>query len=246
MEPEEKKELEVINEEQGPRPNMLAIAMEKGIDGEQLSQMMELQERWEKNEARKAYHVAMAAFKANPPKINKDASVSFNQTSYKHATLANVTEKINRALSEHGLSAAWQTEQKEKQIAVTCKITHILGHSESTTLEAPADDSGKKNSIQAIGSTVTYLQRYTILSLTGLATSEMDDDGRTSEGEAKLITEDQQKEIANLIVKAGAEYPLFLKYLKIDKIEELQADRFDAAMKNLNQKLRVKTEGEGK
>ena len=86
-----------------------------------------------KNEARKAYHVAMTAFKANPPQIDKDAHVSYStskgRTDYKHATLANVTNKINAALSEHGLSAAWQTEQDEKGIAVTCKITHVLGHS---------------------------------------------------------------------------------------------------------------------
>jgi hypothetical protein len=157
------------------------MAMQKGYTPELIKQMMDLQVRYEENEARKAYHEAMAAFKANPPEIGKDKMVSFKvgdrTTAYTHASLANVTDKINRALSEHGLSAGWTTVQNEKGITVTCTITHKLGHSQSTSLTAAPDTSGSKNAIQAIGSTVSYLERYTILALTGLATHDMDDDG---------------------------------------------------------------------
>ena len=90
---------------------------------------------------------------------------------------AEIIACINEALSEHGLSAAWETAQNNGSVTVTCKITHIMGHSESTSLTAAPDNTGSKNPIQAIGSTVTYLQRYTLLALTGLATYEQDDDG---------------------------------------------------------------------
>jgi hypothetical protein len=53
-----------------------------------------------------------------------------------------------------------------------------MGHSERTPLEASPDASGGKNGIQAVGSTVTYLQRYTLLSATGMAVQDQDDDGR--------------------------------------------------------------------
>jgi len=168
-------------------PNAVVImAMQKGYTPELIEKMMALQERFEANEARKAYHEAMSNFKTNPPEIGKDKTVSFKagggQTSYSHASLANVTGKINRALSEHGLSAGWTTVQNEKGITVTCTITHKLGHSESTSLTAAPDTSGSKNAIQAIGSTVSYLERYTILALTGLATHDMDDDGKLGNG----------------------------------------------------------------
>ena len=58
-----------------------------------------------------------------------------------------------------------------------------MGHSESTTLQSPPDASGGKNSIQAIGSAVTYLSRYTLLAITGLATGENEDDGQGYEPE---------------------------------------------------------------
>jgi len=52
-----------------------------------------------------------------------------------------------------------------------------MGHSESTSIIGTADTSGGKNSIQGIGSAITYLQRYSLFSILGLAASESDDDG---------------------------------------------------------------------
>lgn len=223
---------------------IMALAIEKG-DLDKVEKMMELQERFEKNEARKAYVVAMAAFKANPPKIDKDKQVKFKLktggiTEYKHSTLGNVTEKINGALSKHGLSAAWKTSQ-EKRITVTCKITHIMGHSESTTLEAAPDASGGKNAIQAIGSTVTYLERYTLLSLTGLATEEMDDDGAGSE--AEYITEEQMATINEWIESIGGDcLQNFKKYIGVDDLDKILAKDYKkavTALKNTEKKKKV-------
>ena len=170
---------------QSPIERMAALVAhpDSKIDAAGMATLLDAQLKYEANEARKAYAEAMAAFKMHPPEIVKDRSVEYLKVKYNHATLANVTTCINTGLSEHGLTAAWQTEQipateREKtKVRVTCKITHIFGHSESTSLAAEPDNSGSKNAIQAIGSTVTYLQRYTLLALTGLATCEQDDDG---------------------------------------------------------------------
>ena len=183
-----------------------AASTDGGVDADKLMKLLEANERYEKNEARKAYHVAMSAFKKDPPVIVKDNHVNFKtnsgQTSYNHATLANVTSIINTALSEHGLSASWITAQ-ENGVKVTCQITHILGHSESTSLTAAPDKSGKKNDIQAVGSTVSYLQRYTILALTGLATSEQDDDGAGSDKKDDFPrTTDAEQEVIEAIAEA--------------------------------------------
>lgn len=170
---------ELVKVEGNSPADLIRTAVSNGANLEQLKGLLDLQEKWEANEARKAYNVAMAEFKANPPKIDKNKTVSFGNTKYNHASLANVTEKIGVELSKHGLSASWSTKQNGA-ILVTCRITHIKGHSEETTLSAPSDTSGSKNAIQAIGSTITYLERYTLLSLTGLATYDQDDDGVAS------------------------------------------------------------------
>lgn len=168
----------VAIEIQQPTPMaMLQMAVSQGADIDKLSKLMDLQERWQANEARKAYVAAMNAFKVNPPKIVKNKTVSFKETKYNHATLDNVCDVIGSALSKHGLSYRWETQQTDVKITVTCIVTHEDGHSEKTTLSCLPDATGSKNAIQAIGSAVTYLQRYTLLAITGMATEEQDNDG---------------------------------------------------------------------
>lgn len=198
-----------------------------------LEKLLTLQERWEANEAKKAYNVAMAEFKANPPKIDKDKTVAYDtskgKTSYHHASLANVTDKINEALSKYGLSASWFTKQNG-EILVTCKIAHIMGHSEETTLSAPADTSGSKNSIQAIGSTITYLCRYTLLCLTGLATEDQDDDGNSAGVPVEYINEKEVNQLLDCIAELKIDEAKFLAYMKITKLEEMPKSEFKKAM----------------
>lgn len=181
---------------------LLEIATEKGADIEKLKQLMELQERWEANEAKKAFVQAMSTFKKDPPTIhkNKDANFGAGKAAYSYATLHNVCEQIVQALSRVGISHDWKTQQVEGKVRVTCVLTHVRGHSEATWLEASPDTSGSKNSIQAIGSTVSYLQRYTLLAATGLSVAEMDDDGAggskgVGTGEKSGYTDEEFKQV---------------------------------------------------
>lgn len=175
-------------------PAVIARMLQSGIALAEMKGMLELQERWEANEARKAFVAAMANFKANPPTIEKDKSVGYTTkdgdfVGYKHASIGNVVGKIVAGLAQHGLSHRWDVQQ-DVQIVVTCTVTHERGHSESVTMRAAKDDSGKKNAIQQIASTITYLQRYTLLAVTGLATNDQpDDDGRGSGGDGPGHTE---------------------------------------------------------
>ena len=154
-------------------------AVAQGADVDKLEKLLALQERYDANEAKKAFSVALSAFKQAGITVSKNKKISFGQTKYNHATLDNVCDTVGEELSKHGLSFRWHTEQNEGKVKVTCVLMHVQGHSESVSLESNPDTSGSKNSIQAIGSAVTYLQRYTLLSITGTASAEIDDDGRS-------------------------------------------------------------------
>ncbi len=178
-------ELAVLQQE---TPNhLIALALDRQADPAVLSELMDLQERWEAGNARKAFVSAMTLFKQEAPSVlKKNDKVDFTsprgRTAYSYANLGSIVQEITSVLGKYELSATWETKQDDKgNITVTCNITHAAGHRESVTLTGPADESGNKNKIQAIGSTVTYLQRYTLLAALGLATTE-DDDGR---GEGK-------------------------------------------------------------
>ena len=170
-----------IRDDQPTPMNVIQLAISQGADVDRLTKLFELQERWEANEARKAFNAAMAEFKQNPPTItkNKHVKVTFKEggsMEYDHATLDHVCEQVTKALSGVGISHKWSVKQADGQITVSCILTHEMGHSESTSITGAPDVSGKKNPIQSIGSSISYLERYTLLAATGLA-AEDDDDG---------------------------------------------------------------------
>ena len=235
---------------------LLSQAIERGIDTQALEKLMELNERYEKQQARKLFNKAMANFKKDPPKIFKDKAVSYNttagQTNYDHASLGRVNEKISAALADHGLHATWRTKQEKGSVTVKCIIEHEAGHSNETELTAPPDDSGKKNLIQQIGSTVTYLERYTLLALTGLATYDQDDDGQAagtllfdeSSGDSfePTITESAVADLQTMVddlVKAGKlksqdDFKQRLKKkFQVDEIAQLNKKQARALANNL-------------
>src|SRR5690606_21350268 len=102
----------------------------------------------------------------------KNAEVDYThngkRTNYRHSSLDYICAKINPILGKHQLTFSWETEQRDQLITVHCDVSHVMGHKQRTTLMASPDESGGKNSVQAIGSTVSYLQRYTLLSALGL------------------------------------------------------------------------------
>lgn len=165
-----------------PTPaTLLEKAIEKGADITQLKELMDLQERWEKKEAKKSFLDALSLFQTMIPVLKKKRTAKINSQkgaySYNYADLGSITQEIKKALHECGLSYRWEFAESNDKMRVTCFISHRDGHTEQTTMEAGKDTSGYKNDIQQKGSTQTYLQRYTLIGALGLSTAEDDTDG---------------------------------------------------------------------
>lgn len=213
---------------------MLQVAVQNGVDTEQIKQLMELQREWKADRAREAFVQAMSDFRSESIKIIKHRGVRYDgELKYKYASLGDILEIVVPKLSEHQLSHRWETKQDGPLITATCIITHVLGHSEQATLSASPDPSGGKNNVQAIGSSVMYLQRYTFLAATGLATKDEDDDGRGSEP-PESITAEQANEIEKRIDAIKTSRPVFMRWLGVDELIELPAKRYDQAMRQLD------------
>lgn len=195
---------------------LIRVAIERGTSLDQLEKLMALQERWEANEARKAFVVAMAACKADlPATVSKDHQVDFpmkddgggkGRVQYRHTTLANLVGEVLPVLARHGLSHGYETHQDENgRITVSCRLQHVMGHSEIVTLAAYPDESGRKNKIQAIGSTVTYLQRYTLMAALGIASSDDDDAGAGARTKAAQ-SEPEDRAVSPRATKAASSF----------------------------------------
>lgn len=169
-----------------PNPaSLIEIALSKGAGMDQVKELMDLYERWEKNQAKKAFLDALSRFQSMIPALKKNRTANVGtktggQFSYKYADLGYIAEQIKKPLFECGLSYRFEFAEENAQMKVTCIVSHRDGHSEVTTMQNGKDASGAKNDIQQKGSTQTYLQRYSLIGALGLSTADEDDDGKNS------------------------------------------------------------------
>lgn len=210
---------------------ILNNAVDGGADVATLERLLSMQERWEASEARKAFYEAKAAAKAEIPTIYKNRE---GHNGKRYADFFAFTSAVDPILAKHGLSYSFRPHSGDK-ITVTCVLFHRLGHTEESSLDAPPDTTGNKNAVQAIGSTVTYLQRYTLGAALGLAATD-DDDGRSSQEASPPISDEQLAKLQQRLDDTGSDIALFCNYMRVDNLRALTAKGYDAAMAALNAK----------
>lgn len=173
----------------GPNPfERMAIAMiERGSDLANLERLLDLQQRWDADQARKAYADSMAAAQAAMPRIFKDR---YNeQTKSWYATLESTNKRITPIYTGQGFSLSFDSEDSPFKdcIRVACKVIHKLGHVETFHYDQPIDDAGiagtkNKTQTHGRGSAMSYARRYLTFMIFNLATSDDDDgNGATTE-----------------------------------------------------------------
>jgi ERF superfamily len=91
----------------------------------------------------------------------------------KYSTFQSIVEATRPALVKYGLSVSQVLQAKDDgQYLVT-----ILGHSSGGQLESSTKLLPQKPDVQALGAYITYIKRYQYAAITGVVTSEDDDDG---------------------------------------------------------------------
>lgn len=202
-----------------PYVQMIAVAAAKDVDVEKLEKLMDLQERWEERQAKKEYLVALAAFSEDTPVVTKDKKNAQFDSMY--ASLENTTNTLARHLAIHGLKHRWVIDQTA-DISVTCVLSHVGGYSDTATMIGPPDISGKKNAIQQIKSTITYLKLATLESVTGTASAagSFNDDGNSATAVVIISPEDAASLRDELATLDGDE-KYFCDFFRISCLEEM-------------------------
>lgn len=95
----------------------------------------------------------------------------------KYADLASVWEACRRPLSNNGLSIVQSIEVKDGKRYLDTMLLHSSGQFISSSL----DLSLKDESMQSIGSAITYARRYSLSAIVGICADE-DDDGEAAVG----------------------------------------------------------------
>lgn len=229
---------------------ILKQMMDSGIryDPTIVTDMMEKQKTWKADLAKDMWNLAFSAWKANPPEVFKSKHVSYTTdkgtTDYDHADLGDIAAQVNASMAPYGLSFTWRSEQDHKGgiITVYCVIRHAAGHEESTSLTGGYDKTGGKNSMQALGSAATYLQRYTLVQATGIVPKGFlpeDDDGRGVE--IGVISDEQAQELREVLANLGKSEEEFIERVirnkpamrDVESIDQIPVAAFEGLCKYL-------------
>jgi hypothetical protein len=216
---------------------ILEQAVKTGANVDVIEKLMGLQERWERHQAEKAFRAALSEAKADFPEVLKTGKVDQGKgrPSYKYEKLGNICAAVDEPLHGRGLYYNWRTESEANgRVKVTCILSHEQGFSEESFLTAPPDTTGAKNPVQSIGSTVTYLKRYTLEAALGITATE-DDDGRGggTESEPPIdlpIDSERAKIIRRLTAEANLQEESLgriLRTINASRIEEISEAHYD-------------------
>lgn len=248
----------VAHREADPMVSLIErLVLNPDADLDKLERMLALKRDHDRDNARIAFAGALAGARSKIPPIVKDATVDFTsskgRTHYKHETLAGIAKVIDPILSEYGLSYRYRTNQGAGGVMVTCIIAHSDGHSEETSLSCSPDGSGSKNPFQAIGSAVSYLQRYTLKAALGLS-AEVDDDAQSAaprryeepyqEPAARrpaTINADQFRDLQAKAEAAGVPLDRIAEQYQVERAEELLTDDLPQIIKRLQTTIKTRT-----
>ena len=113
---------------------------------------------------------------------------------YKYADLAQIVNSINKPLKESGLAYTQLLTNGVEFVTVTTMLLHESGQYIESILSAKIDIPKTKSgtdsmtSIQAEGSIITYLRRYSLASILGIVTDEDIDGANPKASEKKTET----------------------------------------------------------
>lgn len=216
-------------------------ARDPNVDIDKMERLWSMKERMDASRAKAAFDSALSEMQPKLPVVHKNGKITIKDKNDAEKVIQSTPyglfEDINIAvipiLAEHGFAISFRTSADGK-VKVTAILSHREGHREETSLELMHDSTGSKNSVQAIGSSVSYGKRYTMCAILNITIKGEDDDAKKA-GEVP-ISEEQEKEINDLILDTKTDVRKFLQYIGAQAIYEIPASHFNKAKRALEGK----------
>jgi len=159
---------------------------------------------------------ALCRAQAKFPKLMKDQTAKVETRtgsgySYRYSDLGSLLEAIRKVLNDEGIAVMQPIVYRDGAHFLETELAHISG--ESRRGEMRLTDHERP---QELGSEITYKRRYSLSSMTGIA-SEIDDDGAAAQQAVKMPPRYQDKRF-----KGPVEGPPLSKDPKVIDAEEEQ------------------------
>jgi len=220
---------------------MIMQGVQQNTDLSKLEKLLELQERWEANQARKEFSANFANVQKEIQAVVKKAINP--QTHSKYANLDDIIDAVKPIYTNYGFSIIFYEGKTEypEHIRICADVMHNLGHKETYYYDVPLDGVGIKGNanmtkIHAKASSTSYGRRYLMCMIWNIPTS--DDDGNAASKPIEFIDEKQISQITDYLSEIGTENtPKFLKYLGVEKIENISKSDFPKVLASLKSAL---------
>jgi hypothetical protein len=153
--------------------DLLQLAIEREGSIDVIERLAKLQMEFTDRDDKIAFRNAMTRFKEDMPKIIRTRPIVDKQGAekYKVVALEDVADPVMKALVKLGITYRYKSSDlPDGRIRVTC-ILGLQGtayEEEGATLAAPPDTAGGKDPLKAVGSTTSYLEKYTLLASVGM------------------------------------------------------------------------------
>ncbi len=186
-----------------------------------------------------------ALSKAQMEMTNAEKNVDNAYLKSKYADLASVMDAARPHLAKNGLAVIQRMVTIEGDLFLQTILGHASGQSIESMIKVEVKESkdGKTNYMHALGSSLSYLRRYSYAALVGVAVGTNDDDGNDSmptgyrpekkSGKSPVVEYISKEEAAEIEELIGDDEELrqdFLAKGRISKIEFLEKGRFGASM----------------
>jgi hypothetical protein len=160
--------------------------MDPRCDVEKMQALLDMQERIEERDSKKAFTVAFNALQAELPIINKDGKIDHGEGTTargnaklktRFATYPNLNRVVQAAImKKHGFTSPLRIEPDPSgAMIVISTLEHVAGHSRTTHFRITADTTGGKNNQQGWGSSQQYGMRYNMIALLNIVTEAKED-----------------------------------------------------------------------
>ena len=177
---EENKEIAKKEEMKFDLETLISQAITKELPIETMRELLAMRKELKDEWAKEQYFKSLSTFQSLCPIIKKDKAVlnkDGKTKRYSYAPLEVIITQVKDILKDCGFSYTLNSKQENNEYISICIIHHKDGHSEQSEFRLPLEDSHYMSSIQRVGSTRTYANRYCFCNAFGIVTEDEDDDG---------------------------------------------------------------------
>jgi hypothetical protein len=226
---------------------MQGVLRDPAVPAEKLDLLWKMRKELLAEEQREAFDTAFAQMHAKLPQVRRDGTIELTKDGKKLGLIKftrweDMDKVIRPVMGEHGFALTFTTVEGPGNKLVIRGELMREGHSRVAEIPLPPDVGPGRNSLQAVGSAISYGKRYLAEMLLNIVRCGEDDDGNSA-NDAPISVELVETLQAVLAKLPKGDLAKFLKWAKVGALGEIKQRDYVRALNALNNKVK---QGKGK